>query len=110
MNFHGRIMNIAASRLALRDAESVSAKQAYSLGHRDARHAAAEIANEADARIAELVGRIRWLEYALAAIIASAGECDVPSDGVGVPLVSVDHRLIEDARGLVNSPKGEVKQ
>jgi len=58
-----------------------------------------------DARIAELTERIRRLEYALASIITSAGECDVPNDGVGVPLVSVDHRLIEDARRIVNSPR-----
>jgi len=59
----------------------------------------------AEDKCTELVERVRSLEYALAAIITSADKCDVASDGVGVPLVSVDHRLIEDARRLVNSPR-----
>lgn len=53
-------------------------------------------------RIAELAARIRLLELALADIVTSAGECDV-SNSVGVPLVSVDNRLIETARKVVNT-------
>ena len=47
MSFHGRMINI-------RDNADDEALSEYKRGHRDARHAAAEIANEADARIAEL--------------------------------------------------------
>lgn len=47
MNFHSRMMNI-------RDGAEGAASIEYKRGHRDARHAAAEIANEADAKIAEL--------------------------------------------------------
>lgn len=48
MNLHGRIMNLPAS------GEPAGGSMAYKLGHRDARHAAAEMAKEADALIAEL--------------------------------------------------------
>lgn len=51
MNFHGRMMNI-------RDGADGAASIEYKRGHRDARHAAAEIANEADARIAELEAQL----------------------------------------------------
>ncbi len=47
MSYHGRIMNI-------RDGTDGAASIEYKRGHRDARHAAAEIALEADARIAEI--------------------------------------------------------
>ena len=51
MNFHGRMINI-------RDNADDEALSEYKRGHRDARHAAAEIANEADARIAELEAQL----------------------------------------------------
>jgi len=51
MDYHGRIMNIADGRDGFADMDVV---RAYKSGHRDARHAAAEIANEADAEIARL--------------------------------------------------------
>ena len=50
-NFHGRMMNI-------RDGADGADSIEYKRGHRDARHAAAEIANEADNRIAELEAQL----------------------------------------------------
>ena len=49
-NYHGRIMNIPS------DVEGMSnpSRVIYKTGHRDARHAAAEIAAEADGVIEEL--------------------------------------------------------
>lgn len=50
-NFHGRIMNIQQDGHLLMTAEQ---SLIYKTGHKDARHAAAEIALEADRRIEEL--------------------------------------------------------
>jgi hypothetical protein len=57
-NFHGRMMNIQTDRMgASFDRQPLRGrdiKLAYKIGHRDARHAAAEIANEADFEIERL--------------------------------------------------------
>ena len=61
-DFHGRMVNIQItpeSSLNLRDD---TARSLYKLGHRDARHAAAEIANEADRQIEELMSRLGRLQ------------------------------------------------
>lgn len=55
MNLHGRIMNIPAPELE----NDPAANSAFKRGHRDARHAAAEMAVKADARIDELESFIR---------------------------------------------------
>ena len=47
MNLHGQIMNLPAGQ----GTQSRSPDMAYKLGHGDARHAAAELALEADRRI-----------------------------------------------------------
>lgn len=52
-SLHAAIMNLPCDNEAT-DAEYPSQRYAYKAGHRDARHAAAELANEAAARIAEL--------------------------------------------------------
>lgn len=61
MNFHGRMINI-------RDNADDEALSEYKRGHRDARHAAAEIANEADARIAELEAQLAAKDAAMASL------------------------------------------
>ena len=48
MDLHGRIMNLPAT------GEPAGGSMAYKLGHRDARHAAAELALKADACIEAL--------------------------------------------------------
>jgi hypothetical protein len=54
MSYHGRMMNLQPDPdFQYSDAYGVD----YRTGHRDARHAAAEIANEADVEIE----RLRWL-------------------------------------------------
>jgi hypothetical protein len=58
MSYHGEIMNIPCDA-GMAGTDNVLL--AYLHGHRDARHAAAEIANEADAEIAKLKARIREL-------------------------------------------------
>ena len=52
MNLHGQIMNLQC-KPANMDAEP-NQKLAYKVGHRDARHAAAELALKADAEIERL--------------------------------------------------------
>jgi len=52
MNFHGRIMNIQVT--SVEAPMTPEQRSVYKRGHRDARHAAAEIANEADEQIQEL--------------------------------------------------------
>lgn len=56
-NYHGRMMNIAVVLRQMLETTTnpyLDDVETYKLGHRDARHAAAEIAAEADARIASL--------------------------------------------------------
>ena len=71
MDLHGQIMNILA------DANKVGTddvRLAYLHGHRDARHAAAEMASVDEcARVAPLRARLEWLENALQHI---AGSCE----------------------------------
>lgn len=54
MNLHNQIMNIPCSETQSRIAVQTKNHQAYKLGHRDARHAAAELSLKAEARIDEL--------------------------------------------------------
>jgi hypothetical protein len=90
---HGRIMNISATVpdevLNGTGSLRIETSLAYQLGYRDARHAAAEIAIEAD-KLADILRRI----------IASAdepGSTDDIADGGRI----VDARLIEEARELL---------
>ena len=59
-NVHARIMNIAVPRDV--SGQVIGWSPAYLEGHRDARHAAAEIANEAGATIADLLDRLQAAE------------------------------------------------
>ena len=77
MDFHGQIMNIRmlddiSIASVVTDGGNIepSAVHCYKTGHRDARHAAAKVAAEADQRIAELEAqlaaanaRIKVLEF-----------------------------------------------
>ncbi len=58
MNYHGRMVNIPADAGVLRG----ELKDIFMIGHREARRAAAEIANEADQEIEELKARLKILE------------------------------------------------
>ena len=55
MNLHGQIMNLPAS------GEPTAGSMAYKLGHRDARHAAAELALKADSAMEEAAQIIKEL-------------------------------------------------
>lgn len=55
--FHGRMINISVNQANV-PSFGGDPREAYLYGHRDARHEAAEIALEADARIKELEQRI----------------------------------------------------
>lgn len=71
MDLHGQIMNLPHPPMA-RVEQNPSI--AYKMGHRDARHAAAELASVDEcARVAPMRARIEWLENALQHIAAS---CD----------------------------------
>jgi hypothetical protein len=56
MNLHNQIMNIQIDRVRMIDQLNFVSdyNTAYKLGHRDARHAAAELSLKAEARIEEL--------------------------------------------------------
>ncbi len=57
MDYHGRMMNIPYDRLQEtfdKNDLTLTARRPYKFGHRDARHAAAEIATEADREIDRL--------------------------------------------------------
>ena len=57
-NYHNRIMNIQTNEEKYESMEGLS-KHAFKLGHRDARHAAAEIALEAEREIENLINESR---------------------------------------------------
>ena len=61
MDLHGKIMNLPTTRDA-ENAEYSNRREAYMNGHRDARHAAAELSNAADA------DRVVLIEVALNAV------------------------------------------
>ena len=70
MNFHERMMNIQVDQEEINACtDNQSESIAYKLGHRDARHAAAEIANEADLEIERLKKLVSKLENALQAAL-----------------------------------------
>ena len=85
MNFHGRIMNIQE---AMPHLPSDQLRHSYKEGHRDARHTAAEIANEADEQIRELVEALE----------------DVISMGLSYQLFDSD---VDDARKVLAKAKGQ---
>lgn len=59
MNLHNEIMNIPVPSNV--DYSSPATKViAYKFGHRDARHAAAELSLKAEARIGELEDMLKW--------------------------------------------------
>ena len=64
--YHARIMNIPAKTFAPGEMNEV----AYKLGHRDARHAAAEIATEADATEAQLRAALAGKDEVIGALVA----------------------------------------
>jgi hypothetical protein len=69
MNLHARIMNVLCDPEA--SEATYERRIAYSKGHRDARHAAAEIANEAEAELAALRAERDALRDALEDIASS---------------------------------------
>lgn len=58
MDLHGQIMNLPA-RLP-KDCAKMATSTAYKAGHKDARHAAAELALRADALVHELREVLEW--------------------------------------------------
>lgn len=54
MNLHNEIMNIPVDQDKRLEAVKNAGASAYTCGHRDARHAAAELSLKAEARIEEL--------------------------------------------------------
>jgi len=64
MNLSARIMNLAAKPSGLED----SAAHIYRIGYRDARHAAADLAAEADAIRDELVAALESARISLGAL------------------------------------------
>ena len=84
MDYHGRIMNVEVDVASMAAAgKPRSLRFAFKAGHRDARHAAAEIANEADAEIARITAakdaEIARLREALRLVVAydeMAIDCD----------------------------------
>lgn len=62
MNLHNEIMNIPTGQLQEMVAlEEKNLILVYRMGHRDARHAAAELSLKAEARIEELENSLKWV-------------------------------------------------
>lgn len=105
-NYHDEVMNIRID-LPPDVAESRSLTMAYKTGHRDARHAAAEITIEADQRLHQaseefliLGEKLLDLRAILHSIIASADEPG-SRNGVDEDYVIVHARLITEAREVL---------
>lgn len=64
MNLHSEIMNIPVDNRKHLDAVSGAGAAAYKYGHRDARHAAAELSLKAEARIEQLEEALKELYMA----------------------------------------------
>ena len=86
-NYHGEIMNIptrpdAAIEDQLQARTDTGLVMAYKIGHRDARHAAAKIAIEADRRIAELEAQLAAAKHDFAQLrIFAADLHDIACNG-----------------------------
>jgi hypothetical protein len=96
-NFHSRIMNLPFDR-------PISSPE-YATGHRDARHVAAEIANEADAIAARLAEAERF--------IRDNCECGCAGfttmqDGKEVPYVCPRCVLLNGATDSATEKRGDV--
>lgn len=61
MNLHRKIMNLALHLPS--EYEDAAVRMAYRVGHRDARHAAAELANESDLLQQELLEALKSFIY-----------------------------------------------
>jgi uncharacterized protein YceH (UPF0502 family) len=61
-NYHGQIMNLPVSQVTFSLCNNAKEQSAYMAGHRDARHAAAELAIQADQRIDELEAKVIELQ------------------------------------------------
>ena len=72
-DFHARIMRMPADGMNPKRGPSID-YWAYKAGHRDARHAAAEIANEADSMVSDLL-------EALDECLNALNGCAVTADG-----------------------------
>lgn len=75
MDMHGLIMNLPCE-WAMRDWSNT--REAYMYGHRDARHAAAELALMADAEIERLRTEVRNLQAGIRELVCSS---DAPTIG-----------------------------
>lgn len=86
-NYHGEIMSIptrldAAIEDQLQARTDTGLVMAYKIGHRDARHAAAEIAIEADQRIVELEAQLAATKHDFAQLrIFAADLHDIACNG-----------------------------
>jgi hypothetical protein len=65
MSMHQEIMNIPVPKSVIHNLEHPDCKDmfsahSYKIGHRDARHAAAELSLKAEARIEELEEMLKW--------------------------------------------------
>lgn len=96
-NYHGEIMNITAGRNAVIEDNLIAAGvtttvTAYDYGYRAARRAAAEIAIEADRRIAELEAQLATANERIAeleAVFGEFGEADGKCKDCGSPVALV---------------------
>lgn len=60
MNLHNQIMNIQINEKTVWHKYGTDGSYAYKEGHRDARHASAELSLKAEARIEELEEMLKW--------------------------------------------------
>ena len=83
MDYHGRIMNIEVDVASMAAAgKPRSLRFAFKAGHRDARHAAAEIALEAQAEIARLRAELARVAEPARVIAAHAADAMAAKDMV----------------------------
>ena len=99
MNLHGKIMNIPVDQKSL--PESGEERLIYKIGHRDARHEAAEIAIKTDRLMEEmhdaLEGLLSWCE-------------EIAGDNVDTEAAQHEETTVQYARKVLNEYEKEIKQ
>ena len=108
-DLHAEIMNLPVNRDAMAEMD-INMRVAYKEGHRDARHAAAELAvrhsaslADAQAEIARLRGALKVCQQALAKIHEAESETFDDELQENVQVAMDDEEMIEIARQALES-------
>jgi hypothetical protein len=104
-DFHGRMMNIQPP-IDWNEGIGITMRVGYKTGHRDARHAAAAIANEADAEIARLTAERDAATAALAAERERAAKLTDALEWYADEIMAYSVTQMSEPRSAVHADRG----